>query len=62
MNLGNALEALGEREKSSKDIEEAVESTRGAIEVYQQAGESYWLPIAQKRVIEMQAELTGLRR
>src|ERR1700734_3105063 len=57
MNLGNALERLGERKKSAKDMEEAVESMRGAVEVYQQAGEGYWLPIAQRRVMELQAKL-----
>ena len=34
---------------------------RGAVEAYQQAGEGYWLPIAQKRVTVMQAELAALR-
>ena len=35
---------------------------RGAVEAYQQAGEGYWLPIAQQRVTEMQAELVELKR
>jgi hypothetical protein len=35
---------------------------RGAVEAYQQARESHWLPIAQKRVMEMQAEMAELSR
>ena len=34
---------------------------RGAVEVYQQAGEGYWLPIAQRRVAEMEAELAEMQ-
>jgi hypothetical protein len=33
---------------------------RDAVEAYQQADEGYWLPIAQKRVAQMQAELAEL--
>src|SRR5271165_5573149 len=47
IDLGASLEALGERQKDAKLIEEAVKSMRGAVEAYQQAGEGYWLPIAQ---------------
>jgi tetratricopeptide (TPR) repeat protein len=61
-NLGAALEALGERQKDAKLMEEAVKAMSGAAETYQQAGEGYWLPIAQKRVTEMQAELAELKR
>ena len=62
MNLGNALEALGERQKSARAMNEALQSMRGAIEVYQEAEEGYWLPIAQQRVNEMEAELVELQR
>jgi hypothetical protein len=62
MNLSNALEALAERQKSAKLMEEAVLSMRDAVEVYQQARSGYWLPIAQKRVAEMQAEMAELKR
>jgi len=34
---------------------------RGAVDVYQQAGEGYRLPIAQRGVAEMEAELAGMR-
>jgi hypothetical protein len=30
---------------------------RGAVEVYQQSKQTYWLPIAQRRVTEMETEL-----
>jgi tetratricopeptide (TPR) repeat protein len=60
--LGNTLAALAERQKSAKFMEEAVTSMRDAVKVYQQAGEGYRLPIAQKRLTEMQAELAELKR
>ncbi len=60
--LGNALAALAERQKSARLMQDAVISMSGAVEVYQQAGESYWLLIAQGRVTEMQAELAELKR
>ena len=62
MNLGNTLETLGEREKSARLMKEALSCMRGAVEAYQQAGEGYWLPIAQKRVTEVRAELAKLQR
>ncbi len=43
-------------------MEEAILSMRDAVEVYQQAGAGHWLPIAQKRAAEMQAELAELKR
>ncbi len=62
MNLSNAFEALAERQKSAEFMEEAVISMCDAVEVYQQTGAGHWLPIAQKRVAEMQAELAELKR
>ena len=62
MNLGNALETIAERQKNTELMGEAVKAMSGAVEVYQQAGESYWLPIAQGRVTKMQAELVELKR
>jgi hypothetical protein len=43
-------------------MEEALACMRSAAEVYQQAGASYWLPIAQSRVTAMQPELDELKR
>jgi hypothetical protein len=34
---------------------------RGAVDAYQQAGEGYWLPIAQRRLAGMEAELAEMR-
>ena len=55
--LANALAALAKRENSVLRMEEALTCMRGAIEVYQQAGESYRLPKAQSEVLQMEAEL-----
>ena len=60
--LANALAALAKRQNNADLMEQALQSLRGAVEAYQQAGEGYWLPIAQKRVTEMQAELIELKR
>ena len=61
-NLGNALAALAERQKSAVRMNEALTCMRAAAEVYQQSGDAYWLPIAQSRVTEMEAELLKLQR
>jgi tetratricopeptide (TPR) repeat protein len=62
VNLGNALAVLAKRQKSSASMEEALACMRNAVEVYRQAGESYWLPAAQSRITEMEAELIELKR
>jgi hypothetical protein len=60
-NLGNALATLAARQKSTLLLEEALASMRGAVDAYQQAGEGYWLPIAQRRIAEMEAELAEMK-
>ena len=60
-NLGNALATLAARQKNTLLLEEALASMRGAVDAYQQAGEGYWLPIAQRRIAEMEAELAEMR-
>lgn len=60
-NLGNALATLARRQKNTALLEEALVSMRGAVEVYQQAGEGYWLPIARRRVAELEAELAEMQ-
>jgi tetratricopeptide (TPR) repeat protein len=60
--LANALAALAMRQKSAARMEEALTCMRDAAKVYQQGGESYWLPIAQSRGTEMEAELVELKR
>jgi len=62
MNLGVTLATMAERQKDAALVGEAIEAMRGSVEAFQQAGESYWLPIAQQRVREMQGELVELKR
>ena len=62
MNLVVALAELAKCQDGPAVMEDALTCMRNAIEVYQQAGESYWLPIAQGRVTAMQAELDALKR
>jgi len=62
MNLGNALASLAERQSSPARKEEALACMRGGVEIYQQGGENYWIPIAKSRVSEMEAELVKLKR
>ena len=59
--LAHAIAALGQRQGNAALLEEALACMRGAADAYQQAGEGYWLPIAQRRVAEMQAELAEMR-
>ena len=61
-NLGNALAALGKRQKNAARMEEALTCMRSAVEVYQQSKETYRLPIALRRVTEMETELVELQR
>jgi tetratricopeptide (TPR) repeat protein len=59
--LANALAALGKRQKNAAPLEEALGAARGAVEVYQEAGEGFYLPIAQRRVADMEAELAEMK-
>jgi tetratricopeptide (TPR) repeat protein len=60
--LANALAAVAERQKNAIRMAEALACMRNAVGVYQQSEESYWLPIAQHRITEMEAELVELQR
>ncbi len=63
--LANALAALagrGRKRGAVRKMEEAVARMRGAVQGYQQAGEAYWLPMAQRRTAELEAELAKLKR
>jgi tetratricopeptide (TPR) repeat protein len=60
-NLANALSLVAERRWSAAFMEEALACMRGAAHAYQQAGEGYWLPIAQRRAAEMEAELAEMK-
>jgi len=61
-NLANALAAIAKRQNNAALLEEALASMRGAVDAFEQAWEGYWLPIAQRRIAEMQAELAELKR
>jgi hypothetical protein len=56
IGLASALAAFAKRQNNAALLEEALASMRGAVDVYQLAGEGYWLPIAQRRVGEVEAE------
>jgi hypothetical protein len=49
------------RQKNAARMAEALTCMRNAVEVYQQSN-AYWLPKAQRRVTEMEAELVDLQR
>ena len=61
-NLANALASLAERQKSAEDMKKAIAYMGAAAEVYQQSGNTYWLPIANERLAKMEAELLRLGR
>ena len=50
------------RQKHAAQMTEALTCMRSAAEVYQQSKETYWLPVAQRSVAEMEAELVELQR
>ena len=60
--LANALAAVAERQKNAIRMAEALTCMRNAVGVYQESKESYWLPVAQHRITEMEAELVELQR
>ena len=52
--LANALAALAMRQQNAARMEEALMSMFGAVEVYQQSKNDYRLPIAKRRIMEME--------
>ena len=60
--LANVLAILAERQKSAEDMKKAITCMRIAAEVYQQSGNSYWLPIANRKLAAMEAELLRLQQ
>jgi hypothetical protein len=59
--LASALAAVAKRQRNAALMEEALTAMRGAVDAYQKAGEGYWLPIAQRRLAEMEAELAEMK-
>ena len=43
-------------------MKEALTYMQGAAEAYGESGENYWLPITQKRVLKIKAELIELQQ
>jgi tetratricopeptide (TPR) repeat protein len=61
-NLGNALETLGLRQHDPAQLAQALACMRGAAEVYRHAGNTYWQPVVERRVGEIEARLAALRK
>jgi len=61
LDFGNALEKLGQRENNAARLHEAITCMQGAVEEYDKAGETYWLPQARRRLAAMKTELSRMR-
>jgi tetratricopeptide (TPR) repeat protein len=59
--LANALAALATRLRDPVRMVEALDCMRDAAEVYRDGGNTYWLPIAERRIGEIDAQLAALR-
>jgi hypothetical protein len=60
-NLANTLVVLAARTHDPARAAEALDCMRGAAEVYRQAGKTYWLPIAEQRISEIEAALAAMQ-
>ena len=61
-NLANALAALATRLRDPVRMAEALGCMRGAAEVFREGGNTYALPIAERRIEEIEAQLAAMRR
>ncbi len=61
-NLANALATLAERTGDRARMTEAIASMRNAAAVYREGNNTYWGPIAERRVTEMEATLAKMPR
>ena len=59
-NLAEALAVLAERTHDRGRMTEAIAAMRDAAEVYRQGNVTYWLPIAERRVKDMEAALAKM--
>ena len=59
--LANTLALLAARTHDPRQMAAALEAMRGAAEVFRQAGDSYWLPIAEQRVAGIEGQLAAMR-
>ena len=62
LNLGNTLALLAERSGDRGMLEEAIVCMRDAAEVFRQGNVTHWLPVAERRVGEMEAALAAMPR
>jgi tetratricopeptide (TPR) repeat protein len=58
-DLGTALGNLGQRESGTARLEEAVAAYRAAIDVFEEAGASHYLEVAQRNLARIAAEITS---
>jgi hypothetical protein len=59
--LANALAALATRLRDPVRMAEALGCMRDAAAVYRESDNTYWLPIAERRIEEIAAQLAALR-
>ena len=60
-DLGNALQALGAREKGTERLEESVAAYRAALDVLRPAGASHYAGIAERNLARAEALLVERR-
>ncbi len=58
-NLSEALAVLAERTRDRAKLVDALGRMRDAAEVYREGGNSYWLPIAERRIAAFEAALAA---
>ena len=62
LNLANTLALLAQRSGDRGTLVEAIGCMRVAAEVYREGDVTYWLPVAERRVREMEAALAAMPR
>jgi tetratricopeptide (TPR) repeat protein len=60
--LANALAILGQRLNDPGRLADALACMRNAAEVYRESGNTYWLPVAEQRIGEIEAALAAMRQ
>jgi hypothetical protein len=60
--LANTLAALGQRLNDPARLADALSCMRSAAEVHREGGNTYWLPIAEQRIGEIEAALAAMRQ
>lgn len=60
-NLADAVAAMALRRGDRVQMMEAIVRMRGAIEVYRKVNHKFWVPIAERRLTEMEGDFQKLR-